>query len=155
MSESHINDLFIERVIAAPAHKIYSAWTNPELLKQWFCPKPWAVSSAYLEPVVGGAKEITMKGPEGEVVENNGIYLELVPNRLIVVTDAYTKGWVPAEKPFMTGIVELQEMDAEQTHYKAIARHWCTQDKETHEAMGFYDGWGAATDQLEELLTRL
>jgi len=34
-------ELVLRRVIHAPREKVYRAWTEPELLKQWFAPLPW------------------------------------------------------------------------------------------------------------------
>ena len=38
------NDLMISRIIEAPRDALWRCWVEPELLKQWFCPKPWYVS---------------------------------------------------------------------------------------------------------------
>jgi uncharacterized protein YndB with AHSA1/START domain len=53
----------------------------------------------------------------------------------------------------MTTILTF-EPEAEGTLYTAIARHWFAEDKETHEKMGFHEGWGKATDQLQALLAK-
>ena len=34
-------ELVLQRVINVPREKLYRAWTEPELIKQWFAPKPW------------------------------------------------------------------------------------------------------------------
>ena len=33
--------LDMTRRIAAPRAKVFAAWTTPELMKQWFAPRPW------------------------------------------------------------------------------------------------------------------
>ena len=43
------HDLTLSRHIKVPRAKLWRCWTEPELLKQWFCPKPWGVSHAELE----------------------------------------------------------------------------------------------------------
>ncbi|QCI98027.1 SRPBCC family protein [Agrobacterium larrymoorei] len=149
------HELVLMREIDAPREKIFRAWTDPELMKEWFCPKPWAVSHAELDLRAGGSSFIVMNGPNGEVVENRGVYLEVVPNEKLVFTDAFTSAWVPSEKPFMTGIVLLDDMGGGRTKYTAIARHWNEEDKKTHEAMGFHEGWGAAADQLTALVAKI
>ncbi|CAM4217780.1 hypothetical protein PARU111607_09795 [Palleronia rufa] len=83
------------------------------------------------------------------------MWLELVPNRRLVFTDAYTDGWKPAPEPFLTGIVEMQEDGAGGTVYTVTARHRTQAAREAHEAMGFYQGWGTATNQLAELARTL
>ena len=154
-SETARHELVLMREIDAPREKIFRAWTDPELLKQWFCPKPWGVSHAELDVRTGGSSVIVMNGPNGEVVDNRGVYLEVVPNEKIVFTDAFKTAWIPSEKPFMTGIVLLEPLGDGRTKYTAMARHWTEEDKKTHEAMGFHEGWGAATDQLAALVATI
>ena len=86
--------LSLERSLAAPRAAVWRSWTEPELLCQWFCPKPWG--------------EITL-------------------------TDSPGGG----------------------THYLARALHWSQADMQQHEAMGFHEGWAAATRQLEALAATL
>ena len=38
---------------------------------------------------------------------------------------------------------------------RAEVAHWSAEDKAQHEAMGFHQGWGGATDQLAELAAAL
>ena len=154
-SETARYELVLMREIDAPREKIFRAWTDPELLKQWFCPKPWGVSHAELDVRTGGSSVIVMTGPNGEVVDNRGVYLEVVPNEKIVFTDAFKTAWIPSEKPFMTGIILLEPLGDGRTKYTATARHWTEEDKKTHEAMGFHEGWGAATDQLAALVATI
>lgn len=153
MSTQH--ELTLTRVIDVPPEKLYRCWTEPELLKQWFCPKPYTVSHAELDVRPGGASRIVMRSPEGGEFPCPGVYLEVVPNRKIVTTDAYTSAWEPSEKPFMTAIVTFEDLGDGRTRYTAIARHWNEEDKKTHEAMGFHEGWGKAADQLAELAATL
>lgn len=148
------HELTIERVIPVPRAKLYRAWTEPELLKQWFCPPPWKVSHAEMDVRPGGASNVVMRGPNGEEVPNPGVFLEVVPNERIVITDAYVSAWVPSAKPFMTAIIEFADVPGG-TRYTARARHWSREDRETHEKMGFHEGWGIATDQLAALARTL
>jgi uncharacterized protein YndB with AHSA1/START domain len=71
-----------------------------------------------------------------------------------VFTDAYSAGWVPADKPFFTGILTFED-EGGKTRYTARARHWTVEDCEQHEKMGFHEGWGIATDQLAALAATL
>lgn len=148
-------DLVLTRVINAPREKIFRAWTDPELLKQWFTPRPWTTPRVELELRVGGANLVVMRGPDGTEFPNRGVYLEVVPNQRLVFTDAYTRAWEPSEKPFMTVTLTFEEAGAGKTKYTAVARHWTVADREAHEKMGFHEGWGKATDQLEALVAKL
>lgn len=148
------HELRLTRLIDAPRHALWRCWTEPELIKQWFTPRPWTTPVVEVDVRVGGASRMIFRGPEGQEFPNDGIYLEVVPDERLVFTDAYTVGWVPSAKPFMTGIISFADENGK-TRYTAVARHWNDADRKSHEEMGFHDGWGKATDQLEALARRL
>ncbi|MGF6211177.1 SRPBCC family protein [Comamonas sp. 4034] len=154
---THAQDLVLTRLIDAPAATLYRCWTDPELMKQWFVPKPWTIARVELDLRPGGGSLVVMRDPEGKEYPNAGVYLEVVPERKLVFTDAYTTGWVPTEKPFMTAIVtfEPEGEGGRQTRYTAIARHWTEETRKQHEAMGFHTGWGICADQLAALAATL
>ena len=144
-------ELSLTRIINAPRHKIYEAWTKPELLKQWFAPLPYTTPFAQLDVRSGGSSLVVMRSPDGTDFPNPGVYLEVVENERIVATDAYTRAWEPSEKPFMTLILTFENVDGK-TKYTARVLHWTVADREAHEKMGFHQGWGKMTDQLEALV---
>src|ERR1700712_4372770 len=94
-SEAVSRELSLTRVISASPDKLYKAWTTPALLKQWFAPAPYSVPEAILDIRPGGPHLIVMRGPEGPDFPNRGVYLDIVENRKIVFTDAFTSAWVP------------------------------------------------------------
>ncbi|AYD01830.1 SRPBCC family protein [Neorhizobium sp. NCHU2750] len=140
--------LQIIREFDVPAEKLFTVWTTPERFGEWFCPLPWKVTEARADLRPGGESFVLMEGPEGEKVPNPGVYLEIVPGRKIVFTDAYTVGWVPSEKPFMTGIVEFEDLGGGRSRYTASAVHWTEEDMEAHRQMGFEEGWGIVAGQM-------
>ena len=145
------HELTLNRLLDAPADKLYRLWTDPSRMHEWFCPKPWTVSRAALDVRPGGACNITMRGPNGEVMENPGQYLEVVANRKLVFTDAFTGDWQPRDgAPFFVGIVEF-EPEGDKTRYTCTVRHWTEEARARHEQMGFHQGWGIAAEQLEAL----
>ncbi len=147
-------ELVLTRLIDAPREKLYRAWTEPALIKQWFAPLPWTVPHVETDLRAGGSTLIVMRGPDGTEFPNRGVYLEVVPNERIVFTDAFTQAWEPSEKPFFTGIITFEE-EAGQTRYTARARHWSAADCAAHEKMGFHEGWGKCADQLAALVKTL
>jgi len=144
-------ELVLERIFDAPREKVFRAWTEPKLLKQWFAPRPWTTPGAALDVRPGGQNLIVMRDPEGNDHPSQGIYLEVVENEKLVMTDAFTTAWEPSEKPFMLAIVTFEDLDG-RTRYTARVRHWSADDRVAHEAMGFHQGWGQCADQLAELL---
>jgi uncharacterized protein YndB with AHSA1/START domain len=146
-------DLILTRIIAAPPEKVFQAWTDPVLLKQWFTPPPWTTPAAEMDVRPGGSSLIVMRGPNGTEVPNRGVYLEVVENERLVFTNAYTEAWEPSEKPFMTVILTFEDEDGG-TKYTALVRHWKIADREAHEKMGFHTGWPIATEQLAALVEK-
>ncbi len=147
--------LTLERTLAAPRAAIWRCWTEPDLLCQWFCPKPWGVSHADIEPYAGGRFFTHMVGPNGEQVPNSGVFLKVEHGLRLVFTDAFTRAWVPSGKAFMVGDITLSDAPDGGTGYIARALHWSEADRKQHEAMGFHEGWAAATRQLEALAASL
>lgn len=155
VQSSSDRELVLCRIIDAPAEKLFRAWTEPELMMKWFCPKPWTVAKAEVDLRPGGSSLIVMRSPEGQEFPNQGVYLEVVPNKKLVFTDAFTRAWEPSAKPFFTGMVTFEDLGNGKTKYTARALHWTVEDRVQHEKMGFHEGWGICADQLEELVRNL
>ena len=149
-----LHELMLTRLIPVARDKLFRCWVEPALIVQWFTPPPWKTVHAQTDVRAGGASQIVMQGPDGTQMPNRGVYLEVVKNERLVFTDAYVSAWVPSAKPFFTGILTFED-EAGQTRYTARARHWSAEDCKAHEAMGFHQGWGIATDQLTALAATL
>jgi uncharacterized protein YndB with AHSA1/START domain len=147
--------LTMERRLDAPRAAVWRCWTEPALIERWFTPAPWTTHDAVLEVRTGGGFRTVFRGPAGEVHDNAGVYLEVVPGERLVFTDAYLRPWEPSAKPFMTAIVTFADARGGGTLYRAEALHWSAEDRAAHEAMGFHEGWGKAADQLEALARSL
>lgn len=145
-------NLVLRRVINVPPEKVFNAWTDPALLKQWFAPLPWTVAKAEADVRPGGTNLIVMRSPEGQEFPSNGVYLEVIKNQRLVFTNAFTNAWEPSEqKPLM--VVELTfEPQGDSTNYTARVRHWTIADREAHENMGFHQGWVLCAEQLAALV---
>jgi len=143
-------DLTLTRQIKASPATLWKCFTTPELLCEWFCPAPWRVTEAVVEPRPGGRFFTLMRGPEGEEMPNEGAILLAEPEKRLVFTDFFKADFVPNETPFMLADITFTPK-AGGTEYHALVRHRSPEDREKHEAMGFDQGWGAAADQLTAL----
>lgn len=150
-------DLAFERYVELPAEKLWAAWTTPELLLPWFCPRPWTTIACEIDLRPGGIFSTVMRSPEGQEFPGVGCYLELVPNRRLVWTNALGPGFrpVPAKEVedffFFTGIVSFTPQGSG-TRYGARVVHGSAEDCRKHAALGFEQGWGIALDQLVEFM---
>jgi uncharacterized protein YndB with AHSA1/START domain len=144
-------DLIMTRLIDAAPERVFEAWTRPELLKLWFAPLPWTTPIVETDVRAGGSSLIVMRSEDGTDFPYQGVYLEVVKNEKLVFTNAYTKAWEPAAKPFTTVILTF-EPHAGMTKYTALVRHWSVADRETHEKMGFHKGWPICAQQMADLI---
>jgi len=148
-------ELVLERVLNAPREKLWRCWTEPALIVQWFTPPPFKTTKAVMDVRAGGESCVIMQAPDGTEFPNPGLYLEVVPNEKLVFTDAFTSAWAPSGKAFMVGILTFEDAGAGKTKYTARVRHWSSDDRAAHEKMGFHEGWGIATSQLEALAQKI
>jgi uncharacterized protein YndB with AHSA1/START domain len=148
-------ELVLTRLIDVPREKLWRCWTEPKLMLQWFTPAPWKTIHAETDVRPGGSSYVVMQGPDGTEMPNRGVYLEVIKHERLVFTDAYTSAWEPSENPFFTAILTFEDAGNGQTRYTARALHWTRENRETHEKMGFHEGWGVATDQMTALARTL
>lgn len=143
--------LSVSILIDAPPETVWEVMTTRTA--DWWCPAPWRVTLDAFDLRAGGRCAMTMHGPDGEVMPSDGIFLEVVPGRRFVTTDAVVRdeaGRLDASGPFMIGGWEI-EPEGSGTRYTGWARHWTDEAREQHEAMGFTPGWGAVAEQLKAL----
>ena len=148
-------DLVITRTLRAPRQALWRAWSEPELLKQWWCPRPWTTEVRAFDLRAGGAFHTFMQGPDGGTSDNPGSFLEVVPQSRLVFTSMLTAGWRP-HKPWMgfTAIITMEDEGAD-SRYTAHVMHPDAETSKEHEKLGFFDGWGTVITQLDEFAATL
>lgn len=134
--------------IDAPPEKVWDVMVNR--MEEWWCPAPWRVTIDHQDRRAGGRCAMTMHGPNGEVMPNEGIFLEWEEGRRFVTTDAFTAPDFDPAEPFMIGFWEI-EPEGQGTRFTGRAKHWTEEAREQHEEMGFAQGWGAVAEQLKAL----
>ena len=82
--------LAIRRSLPAPPDRCFRAWTDGEALKCWFGPGANEIVLAETDPRVGGRYRVVMRSPGGEEHEVSGEFREVVANRKLVFTWAWS-----------------------------------------------------------------
>lgn len=150
-------DLVLERIVDVPPALVWKAWTEPEHLMPWFTPAPWTTVECEIDLRPGGLFRTVMRSPEGERFPNVGCFLEVVPNKKLVWTDALEADFRPSREapgancPFRftaTILLEAHGPQGQRTKYTAIVMHGDETSRKQHEEMGFHSGWGTALEQL-------
>ena len=156
-------DLVLERTLDAPVDLVWKAYTDPEHLKRWFAPRPYEITECDLDLKPGGVFRIRMVGPDGFDTGHGtpGCVLEVIEGRKLAWTSALGPEYRPnptgegCESFPMTAVITFADAGNGKTAYKAVALHKDAADRDTHESMGFQDGWGTTASQLEELAKSL
>ena len=144
-------DLILDRVVPVEATDLFRGWTDAEWIRQWFVPEPYMVEDCVANPVPGGEFTVGIRSPEGEISRDPGCYLALVPDRLVVFTDALGPGFRPTGSSFFTGAVSFEPTDGG-TRYIARALHADAKTRDRHAEMGFEAGWEICLEQLVGLI---
>ena len=141
-------DLTISRVIKAPRPVVWSAWTDRASFEQWWVPAPARCKVLQMDVRPGGSFVTQISENGGDFMPHvSACFLAIDDLERIVFTDALVGGWRPAEQPLMTAIITLQDHPMG-TDYAAQVMHKNSADRNMHEEMGFYDGWGTCLAQL-------
>jgi len=80
--------IVVTRVFDAPREDVFRAWTDPELMAQWFAPEPLTVPKAEIDLRVGGRYTLVMRDPDGNEFTGSGEYLEVVAPGYLVYSDS-------------------------------------------------------------------
>lgn len=72
------------RLLDAPRELVFSVWTDPKHLTQWWGPNGFSTTTHSFDFRVGGVWRFVMHGPDGRDYENRITYDEIVPPERIV-----------------------------------------------------------------------
>jgi uncharacterized protein YndB with AHSA1/START domain len=76
--------LVATRIYDAPRDLVFSAWTNPRHLAQWWGPDGFTTTTSAFDMRPGGVWRFVMHGPDGRDYENRITFIEIVrPERLV------------------------------------------------------------------------
>jgi uncharacterized protein YndB with AHSA1/START domain len=143
-------DLALERVIKASPGTVWTAWTDPSQLEQWWLPAPTRCRVEQLDVAPGGAFVTSLSDDGVEFVPHlDACFLVVDELERIVFTNAVDSRWRPAraDPVAMTAEVVMRE-HPDGTSYRVTVLHGDAGSRASHERLGFLDGWGSVTSQL-------
>ena len=143
-------EIIITTEYEAPRDMVYRAYTDPELIRQWWGPREFTTTIEKNELKEGGVWRFVQKDREGKEYPFRGVYHTLSPSEFIVQT---------FEWEGMPGHVSLQtarfdEKDGKTT-VKAVAVFETVEDRDGMISSGMQKGVDEGAERLGELLERL
>ncbi len=146
--------IHVQREFAANRELVWDAWTKPELLDQWWAPKPFHVKTKSMDFSEGGYWHYAMISPENEAHWCRFDYETINQQENYSGRDAFCdeNGTVNADFPRMTWTNSFSEEDQTTTVDVKVSFDDLA-DLEKVIEMGFKEGFTMALGNLDELLT--
>lgn len=144
----------VERSFNAPLDLVWAAWTEADILDQWWAPKPWKAETKSMNFSEGNRWLYCMVGPEGERHWSLFAYEHISPRSQYSGWDAFCdeQGVVNKDMPrmkwtnrFETGSDGTTVVHVE-IHFEKVS------DLEEIVKMGFKEGFTMGLENLDEYI---
>lgn len=145
----------VQREFAAPIANVWAAWTEQQLLDQWWAPKPWKSRTKSMEFKVGGRRLYAMVGPGGEEHWALADFKSISPTTNFRFQDAFcdNEGNINMDLPSSVWNVDFNESEGS-TLVNVQIKHDNLSDLEKLIEMGFKEGFLMALQNLDEILDK-
>jgi uncharacterized protein YndB with AHSA1/START domain len=147
--------VFVVREFAAPVLRVWQAWTDPELLDQWWAPEPWKAVTKSMDFRPGGFWLYYMKGPEGEQSYARADYKAILPQKSYESIDAFCdeNGALNTDFPRMDWKTQFSATPAG-TKVEIEITYASEADLLKIAELGFEEGFTMAHGNLDRLLAK-
>ena len=150
-------NLTITREFNFPRDLVWTAWTEPEHIAQWFGPEGFSTRVEEYEFKTGGRFKYVMIGPDGKEYPGTSVFKEISPKDRIVATDDFGDNYKAENPDVPSGMIVTESFEdlGSRTKVTISIDHASADDKRKHEEMGVVAGWGSTLDKLEKHLAGL
>ncbi|KQX02898.1 SRPBCC domain-containing protein [Flavobacterium sp. Root420] len=142
----------VKREFNAPLADVWSAWTQPEILDQWWAPSPWKARTKSMDFKEGGRRLYAMVGPQGEEHWAIADFTSITPKSNFKYQDAFSdsEGNLNKDFPRSDWNVNFSEQGTS-TIVDIAIKHKNLSDLEKIIEMGFKEGFTIAMEGLDEI----
>jgi uncharacterized protein YndB with AHSA1/START domain len=143
--------ILITREFDAPAHLVWRAVTEPELVRRWWGAERGEVTICEIDLRVGGRWRYVMSAAgAGMEVAFHGEFHEIVPDERIVQTEVF-EGFPDAHSVNTMTLVE----SGGRTTLTTLVQHQAKEHRDMHINSGMEAGMQESFDALEKVATSL
>lgn len=141
----------VDRSFNAPIDLVWSAWTEAEILDQWWAPNPWRAETKHMDFREGGYWLYAMVNPEGEKHWSRVDYISIRPKKYFAAIDGFAD-----EEGNPTTALPRNKWEnnftnqGEQTLVNILLTFNSLSDLETIIHMGFKEGFTAGLSNLDQ-----
>lgn len=150
------NSIVAKREFAAKLPLVWDAWTKPEILDQWWAPRPYRTVTKSMDFREGGTWLYSMISPKNETHWCKADYKGIKVNEQILWLDAFCdeNGKENTVKPRSLWTINFSESN-DVTTVDVTLQHESLKDLETMVEMGFNEGFTMGLGNLDEVLLTL
>ena len=143
----------VKREFAAELPLVWNAYTQSDILDQWWAPEPWKARTKSMDFRDGGQWVYAMVGPNGEEHFALANYSNIQPQKKFTVKDAFSDaaGNINKELPQSQWDVTFTDKGPK-TLVEIFISFEHLADLEKIVAMGFREGLLMAMENLDEML---
>lgn len=143
----------VKREFAAELPMVWDAWTKPELLDQWWAPKPFRAQTKAMDFREGGYWLYVMIGPKNEEFWSRADYHTIRDQKSFSALDGFCdeNGTINPDFPRSNWTNSFSE-NAGTTIVNVVIKYDKLADLEKIIEMGFKEGFTAGLNNLEQLL---
>jgi PhnB protein len=143
----------IKREFAADLQLVWAAWTEADILDQWWAPKPFKNKTKSMDCSTGGFWHYCMTGPENEVHWCRFDYQEVVPLQSYQGTDAFCDeaGVINHNMPRNNWYNKFSHA-GDHTIVNILLTFSTLEDLEKIISMGFKEGFSAGLENLDQYI---
>jgi len=147
------NTIQVKRDFAAGLNMVWDAWTKPELLDQWWAPKPYINKTKHMDFREGGYWLYSMTSPQNETHWCRADYNHVELYKSYSHLDAFCdeNGTINANFP-RTLWTSSFNSNQDVTNVNIVLKYNTLEDLEKIIAMGFKEGFGMALSNLDQYL---
>jgi len=150
------NQIHVKRSFNAKMNLVWAAWTEAEILDQWWAPKPWKAETKTMDFREGGHWLYAMVSPEGEEHWSKVEYLSIKKEKSFMAHDGFCDSEGNLNKSFpITKWENNFSQQKEQTVVNIQLTFENLEDLEKIIEMGFREGFTMGLNQLEKILINL
>jgi len=133
---------------------VWDAYTKPELLDQWWAPKPWTSRTKVMDFKVGGRRFYAMVSPEGDERWAVQKYTSITPKTNFKRFNTYADENENPELPGSDWDLNFSEQDGT-TKVNISIYNESLERLEKMVEMGFKEGTMSQLNNLDDLLAKL
>lgn len=143
----------IAREFAANVPQVWAAWTTPEILEQWWAPKPYIAKTVSMNFTDGGTWHYYMESPQGERHYCRADYQQVITEQSFKGLDAFCDehGNINTSFPRTQWNVGFQKM-GEHTMVNIVNYFEKLEDIEQIISLGFKEGFTMALQNLDQYI---